>query len=363
MGARVLFFCIFASASCVWASPPDQIKKLIEEIGETAVKSDETVGLSIAVAQGDSILFSGGFGFANVELQSAATPKTVYRIGSITKQFTAAAILLLAENGKLKLDDALSKHVPAWPEKKHVVTLRHLLQHTSGIKSFTGLPSYRELMRKDVAHKDILARFADRPLAFKPGTKYVYCNSGFYLLGMVIENISGKKYESFLQDEVFSILGLEHTYYDRSAKIIPGRSQGYTRWDGALKNARYLSMTQPFAAGALASTAEDLVLWQQALVNHRLLSKASYQQMTTPGVLASGMPINYGLGAALRTQKGRPTIGHEGGINGFRSSLVYYPDSKLTIVVLANSERVQPAAVSSRIAKLVLGREESDEAK
>ena len=351
----VTLLLFVGSVTSVWA-PPGEIVVAVDAIAEDAIKSDSTIGLSIAVAEGDELLYSRGHGLANVELESAATAATVYRIGSITKQFTAAAVLLLAEAGKLELDDPLSKHLPDLPIRQQEVTIRNLLQHTSGVKSFTELPSYRGLMQRDVSHDDILARIAGLPLQFEPGEQYRYSNSGFYLLGIVIEKASGRSYEDFLQHHIFTPLEMDHTYYDRGAKIIPGRAQGYTRWGGVLRNARYLSMTQPFAAGALASTAEDLVLWQRALVNHRLLSEESFRQMTTPGALANGKPIEYGLGTLLRKRGGRLTIGHGGGINGFRSSLVYYPETKHTIVVLANSEGSTPDRIARQVAEVLLKR-------
>jgi CubicO group peptidase (beta-lactamase class C family) len=278
----------------------------------------------------------------------------VYRIGSITKQFTAAAILQLAEREKLSLDDQLTKHFPDYVAHEPPVTIRHLLQHTSGMKSFTSLPSYRQLMREDVSHDEIIQRFEDLPFNFEPGERFKYCNSGYYLLGVVVETASKQPYEDYLIGNIFKPLGLQHTYYDRTRRIIPNRARGYRRSKEGYENSPYLSMTQPFAAGALASTVTDLIQWQRGLVNHKLLSATSHETMTTRGVRSNGEAINYGIGLFIRQVNGHKTIGHGGGINGFRSDLTYYPESDYTIVVLANCESAQPGQISKQIAQHLL---------
>lgn len=344
----VTCFFIATHAQAQEAAPAD-LETFVDSVAKESIEKQASIGLSIGIARGDQIVLAKGYGSADLELKVPATEKMVYRIGSITKQFTAAAILLLVEEGKIKLDDPLTKFLPDYPTQSHVVTLRHLLQHTSGIKSFTSLPNYRQLLSQNVTHEDILARFKEMPFNFEPGTKFKYCNSGYYLLGMVIENVSELSYDEFLQTRIFEPLKMKTTYYDKASRIIPNRASGYSRWGGNLRNAGYINMKQPFAAGAMASTVSDLILWNRGLVNNSLLKPESYQLMTTRGTLSDEKNINYGLGTFLRKINGKQTIGHGGGITGFRSDLIYYPEQDLTIVVLANCDRTNPARISKQI--------------
>jgi CubicO group peptidase (beta-lactamase class C family) len=331
-----------------------QPAELEDEVGKTAkdaIASGNVVGVSIGIALGDDVLLAEGYGFADLESKVPASAQTVYRIGSITKQFTAAAILQLAEKEKVALDDPITKYLPEYPTGDHLVTIRHLLQHTSGIQSFTDLPSYRSLMRHDVSHDEIIGRFKDLPFHFEPGERFRYCNSGYYLLGVILESAAETPYEKYLQDNAFNPLCLKQTSYDRTRRVTSHRAKGYRRGRDGIENAPYLSMTQPFSAGALASTVTDLIRWQRGLVSKKLLDDESYQTMTTRGVRSNGEQIDYGMGLFIRKSGGRRTIGHGGGINGFRSDLTYYPESDHTIVVLTNCESAKPGRISKQIAR------------
>lgn len=330
-----------------------EFEEFVDSVANTIVASGGVVGMSIGVARGDEILLAKGYGYANLEHAVPATGKTVYRIGSITKQFTAAAILLLAEEGEIAFDDPLTKFLPDYPAQGHTVTVRHLLDHTSGIRSVTAMPEFRLEKRQDATHDEILATFKDVPFDFAPGEKFKYNNSGYYLLGVILENVTGETYAGFLQNRVFDPLALKDTCYDSHARIIPGRSSGYARAAGKKEffNAEYLSMTRPFAAGSLASTVEDLIAWQRGLLKNRILTADSYTLMTTPGELNDGKPTNYGCGVFLQKLDGHPVIRHGGGINGFRSELAYLPESDETIVVLTNTEGAQPNRLADRIAR------------
>lgn len=345
----LLFLAGLASAQ---AEPPADLEAFVDSVAEAVVESKESVGLSIGIAKGDETWLAKGYGLANLELNVPATAQSVYRIGSVSKQFTAAAILLLAEDGKLSLDDPLTQFLPEYPTQGHEITVRQLLQHTSGIKSFTDLPSYRPSWHQPVTHEEIINRFKDEPFHFAPNEKFKYCNSGYYLLGVIIEKASGQTYEEFLEERVFSPLELDATVYDRHGRIIPNRASGYGKaWVGGFRNATFVNMGQPFAAGALASTVEDLIRWQRGLVNHTLLDPDSWKAMTTPAKLNHGKASVYGLGMFLRKLDDHPTIRHGGGINGFRSDLAYFPDMDVTIAVLANTERARPEKVTDRIAR------------
>lgn len=304
---------------------------------------------SILVARGDQVLFAKGFGMANVEHEVPNTPQTKFRLGSITKQFTAMAILILQEQGKLSVDALVSEHVEGCPEAWKEVTIHHLLTHTSGIPSFTSLPGYGASMPLPSSPKQTLDRVREMPLEFAPGEKFVYSNSGYVLLGQIIERVSGKPYEKFLPEVIFEPLGMKDTGYDFSAPIVPHRAAGYRRIGDTLANAAYLDMTIPHAAGALYSTVEDLHRWSVALDEGKLISSGAYEKMYTP---AKG---NYAYGWMIDEQFGRKRIGHGGGINGFSTYIGRFPGEKLCVVVLSNMEGSPPAAVAGGLAAIALG--------
>ena len=304
---------------------------------------------SVLVAKGEQMLFAKGISLANVEHQIPNTPETRFRLGSITKQFTAMAILILQEQGKLSVDDLASKHAPGCPEAWKDVTIHHLLTHTSGIPSFTGLPGYRAAMPLPSPAAKTLDRVREMPLEFTPGEKFNYSNSGYVLLGQIIEQVSGKSYDEFLRESIFQPLGLADTGYDMPEKILPHRAAGYRRQGDGVVNAAYLDMTIPHAAGALYSTTLDLHRWSQALDSGKLISSAALAKMFTPG------KSNYGYGWIIDKQFGRDRIQHGGGINGFSTFIARYPGEKLCVVVLCNVEPSPAAAVASGLAAIALG--------
>lgn len=343
-----------AAPATLCADKPMGLVAFIDSIGQHAIETEKVVGLSIGVAQGDDVLCVRGFGFANVELNVPATADTVYRIGSITKEFTAVGILLLVEDGKISLDDPLEQFLPEYPVKGREITIMHLLHHTSGVKDFTRLPAYRKEIRIDASQDEVLNRFQHLPLDFEPGEKHRYSNSGYFLLGVVIEKTSGRSFEQFVEERLFRPLELERTYCDSPTRIIPDRAAGYTRWDDVLRNAPYVSLHQTTGAGNLASTVGDLLAWQRAMVNHRLLSAEASRAMMTRGRLNNGGTFNYGMGLFLRKLGDHPVVRHGGGILGFRGDLAYYPASGYTIVVLANSENAKAAEISDQIARFLI---------
>ncbi len=338
----------------LYANESVDVAAIVDSIGQKAVADEQAVGLSIGVAKADTVLCAKGFGLTSVELNVPASAKTVYRIGSITKQFTAVAILRLVEDGTVKLDDPLTKFLPDYPIQGRDVTIKHLLQHTSGIQDFTRLPLYRQELPNEVSQEDVLARFQDLPLDFEPGEKHQYCNSGYYLLGVVIERASGKSFQKFAEEHLFDAAGLEATYCDTHARVIPRRATGYSRWGGVLRNARYLNLKQAVGAGNLASTVGDLLLWQRTLVEHGLLTDESRRLMTTKGELADGKTFDYGLGVFVRKFGEHDVVRHGGGIQGFRADLAYFPKSGYTIAVLANCDSVNASRISGQIARRLL---------
>ena len=320
----------------------------MEQVVQSYVANKQFMG-SVLVAQDGKVVFSKGYGFANLEWDVPNSPTAKFRLGSVTKQFTAACILLLEERGKLKIDDPVKKYMPDAPAAWDKVTIFNLLTHTSGIPSFTGFPDYASTEAIATTPEKLVARFRDKPLEFQPGEKWNYSNSGYVLLGYPIEKISGQSYSQFVQDNIFTPLGMKDSGYDSNSAIIAHRAAGYAPSDKGLINAGYIDMSIPLSAGALYSTTEDLLRWEQGLFGGKLLSVASLQKMTTP------FKNDYAFALAVRDANGHKVIEHGGGIEGFNTQLSYYPDDKLTIVVLANQNTGATGDIASKLAALVHG--------
>jgi CubicO group peptidase (beta-lactamase class C family) len=304
---------------------------------------------AVLVAKDDGTIFAKGYGFANAEHQVPNSTRTKFRLGSITKQFTAMAILILREQGKLKIQDPVGKYLADAPKAWEGVTIRHLLTHTGGVPSYTEAADYSKKMSTPETVTTMIARFRDKPLDFKPGEKFHYSNSGYFLLGAIIEKVSGKSYEAFLKEAIFAPLGMKDTGYDHSATILPGRASGYNRRGEELVNAEYLDMSQPYAAGSLYSTVLDLAVWDRALRDGKLISKNAYTEMFTP------VKGDYAYGWAVKTIKGRKLIRHGGGINGFVTDFLRYPDQKLCVAVLCNVIPVNTGRIGQDLAAIALG--------
>ncbi len=285
---------------------------------------------SVLVAHGGDVLFNKGYGMANLEWDIPNSPSTKFRLGSVTKQFTAACILLLEERGKLKVEDPVKKYMPDAPAAWDKVTIFHLLTHTSGIPSFTSFPDYSQTEPFPTTPEKLVARFRDKPLDFQPGEKWDYSNSGYVLLGYLLEKISGQSYQAFLQENILTPLEMKNTGYDSNSEIIAHRAEGYTPSPKGTVHAGFIHMSIPFSAGSLYSTTEDLLRWEQGLFGGKVLSAASLKKMTTP------FKNDYAFGLSVRTENGHKVIDHGGGIEGFNTHLAYYPDDKITVVVLAN---------------------------
>lgn len=365
VAARFALLCALSIAAPVAQlaaqTAPDRVtlSAAVDSLARAELAGGRAAGLGIAVARHGEVLVSRGYGLADLEHEVPVTERTVFRLGSITKQFTAAAIMKLVEAGKLSLDDELTKFLPDYPTGGRRITVRHLLTHTSGIKSYTGLgPKWREKVRLDLSHEELLALFRDEPFDFEPGAKFLYNNSGYYLLGMIIERVTGQSYATYLTETFFRPLGLESTSYCDERAVVKDRARGYSTWQGTLVNAEPLSMTQPYAAGALCSTARDLVRWQEALAGGKVVSASSYRAMTTSGKLDNGTETGYGFGLGLSKLEDRPLVGHGGGINGFVTHLAYLPGEELTVVVLANAEGANPERLGWRITLRALGVQE-----
>ncbi|MFW6160982.1 MAG: serine hydrolase domain-containing protein, partial [Acidobacteriota bacterium] len=284
---------------------------------------------SVLIAKNGQILFSRGFGMANFELDVPNTPKTKFRLGSVTKQFTAMLIMQLEEKGKLSVDDPLAKYIPDYPNGNKI-TIHHLLTHTSGVPSFTGFPEYKEIQVQPLSLEEIIALFKEKPLEFEPGAKHAYSNSGYILLGFILEEVSGKPYDLLLRENIFDPLGMNDSGYDWNKLILKHRASGYSIDKGEFVNDSYIDMHIPHAAGALYSTVEDLYTWDRALYTERLLTRDSLDKMFTPFL------ENYAYGWGVGELYGRKRISHGGGINGFVSNISRFPDDDACIVILSN---------------------------
>jgi len=317
-------------------------------------------GVAVIVVRAGEIIFRKGHGMANLELDVPIEPDMVFRIGSITKQFTAVAILMLAEQGKLALDDSICKFLPDYPTHDHLITVKHLLTHTSGIKSYTSMQEWPPLWRKDLTVQELIDFFKYQPMVSAPGKHWAYNNSGYILLGAIIEKASGRSYEQFIQQNIFEPLGMKQSYYDNSARIIRRRVAGYDKSSDGFTNAAYLSMTQPYAAGALASTVDDLALWDSALYTERLLKQETLEQAHIAHRLTDGSSTAYGYGWVISEYAGHRLIEHGGGIHGFRTRAIRIPDDRVFVAVLSNNGGVNPELLAFKAAALAVGQPYSD---
>lgn len=341
----------------------EQLRARVDELAATALEQPGAVGLSVAVGLGDEMLIQTGYGRIEIEHDVAADAGSVFRIGSITKQFTAALVMKLIEDGATKdgktltLDSDINDFLE-FPTQGRTVTVRHLLTHTSGIKSYTGLgEEWFKTIPLEMTHEELLDLVDEKPFDFEPNEQYRYNNTGYYLLGVLIEEVTGKSYEQALAETFLEPLGLTAIRYGSNSAIIRNRAQGYEMQDGELVNDGLIGMSQPGAAGALISNAGDLVRWNQALVSGKVVSPASYEQMTTPHVLADGEATTYGFGLGIDTLDGVKRVQHGGGINGFNSMLATYPESGLTVAVISNSNGYRAATLATQIARAALGLE------
>lgn len=329
----------------------------IDDILQAEIKPNGT-GAAVAVAQNGEIVHANGYGLANIEWNIPITTDTVFRLASITKQFTAVAIMMLAEQGKLSVDDEITKFFPDYPTSGHTITVHHLLTHTSGIFSYTSAPDFPVKMAQDVTPQQLYDEFSRIPFDFKPGDKYLYNNSAYILLGMIIEKCSGQSYADFVEQHIFAPLGMKQSYYLDNVRIIPKRASGYAPAvpDGdSVINAPYLSMTQPHAAGALGSTVLDLVLWNKALDENKLISAETLAKMHTSAKLNDGSETGYGYGWGIHEYQGHRVVHHAGGINGFNTFGARFSDDGLTIIVLANRAPFDVYKVTATIARRIFG--------
>ncbi|MBN8241370.1 beta-lactamase family protein [Marinobacter hydrocarbonoclasticus] len=332
----------------------------MEEFIKSSLINVKAPATGVVVIHNGHTVINDAFGLADVENHVKAHPRSAFKLASITKHFTAFAILRLVESGKIKLSDSLLEYFPEYDSLNPKITIENLLNHTSGIPGYTELTELFSPYEKiEATHEQMLSVFIDQPLLFEPGSSFGYSNSGYYLLGLIIERASGYTYEQCLKKEFFNPIGMHDTRYASDKSIIPNRVRGYDTEQGGsintgLQNCEYISMNPPYAAGGLCSTTTDMAKWLSALLAGRVLGSELMLKACSPTKLKNGLAVEYGYGLNVGTKHGVKAVGHDGGIPGFASAFMMYPESNTAILVLVNDERSDPWAIEDRISSYIL---------
>jgi CubicO group peptidase (beta-lactamase class C family) len=348
----------FASAAIPAAAQTpraDQIA-IMDSIAESPVLEGRVAGLAVAVVRGADTLLMKSYGMADLEWRIPMPVDAVFEIGSVTKQFTATAILKLRDAGKLDLDADLSRYLPEFDTQGHRIPVRRLLDHTSGMKGATEMTSFRTINTQDLPRDTLLDLIAAEPFDFAPGEALIYNNSAYILLGHIIQKVSGGSYEDYVERELFATLGMTRSSYCSNTDVVPRKARGYRLTREGLIQGSYTNHLWPYSAGSLCSTVGDLVTWLRALHGGRVLPEASYREMITPGTLNDGTPLRYAMGLVTHDPRGRPALGHGGGIgSGFVTHAMYYPAEDLIVVMLVNTAgNLSPAALATEMVDVLL---------
>lgn len=345
---RCLCWVILATSVACGGSPPpappppppdpnQEFEKWVDTVAAETLRDGMVPSLSIAITRGSAVVLEKTYGRADIENDVPARNESVYRIASITKQFTAAAILRLVEQRRVSLDADVRTYLPELHTLGARITIRQLLNHTSGIQNITDVPAIAPKVRLDLTNAEILAIFQDEPHHFAPGANFLYNNSGYTISAMIIERLTGQTIADHMRLTFFEPLQLRSTSVCDETRVVPHRAHGYVVANGQLQNEMFISPDLPKGGGNICSTAHDLALWAQALASGRVVRAESYTLMTTPGALSDGRPIAYGLGLFLSELEGRPEVSHGGDFDSFTSFLGWYPSENLAIAVLQNS--------------------------
>ena len=351
------FLCLWIGGVATAAAPPADLSARADAILAAGYPADGP-GAAVIVTRGGETLYTSARGLADVETRRPLTPDTIFRLGSITKQFTASAILRLVQEGRISLDDPISRFFPGYPQPGASATVRQLLNHTSGIQSYTAIPGWMIAANTSRPHTtaEMIAVFRNLPSPTPPGQEWAYNNSGYVMLGAIIEQVTGTPWHEAV-GRLTGPLGIRTIGYGESWSSDPAMARGYTLSDGQVGPAMRIHMSVPHGAGGLVGTVGDLARWANALHHGRVVSPALYTAMTTPATLAGGRTHPYGFGLALGEVRGRPTIEHGGGIFGFSTESIYIPSEDLFVAVFANSDEpsTHPSLVARRLAALALG--------
>ncbi len=342
----VLALTFFATAQ--------DLEQKIDNIVKDVYKENEP-GMALLVSKNGKSIYRKAFGKANLELGVAMKPENIFELASITKQFTAVAILMLEEQGKLKVEDSITKYIPDYPTKGKKITIHHLLNHTSGIKSYTSM-NLAELARKDMTPTELIDYFKNEPMDFDPGEKFLYNNSGYILLGHIIEVITKDSYENFIEKQIFKSLDMTSSRYGSMIELVENRATGYQKDDKGFRNADYLSLTLPYAAGSLMSTIDDMLKWQNALKANKLIKKESLDKAINGSTLNNGEKIDYGYGLGKSELQGSKGYQHSGGIFGYSTKGIYLINEDVYVIGLSNCSCNDIGAITTRVAALVIGK-------
>jgi CubicO group peptidase (beta-lactamase class C family) len=361
IGALVVAILLSSSGVMVRGSGDEELSAKVDAAVEAQRSTQKIPGVSLAVCRDGRVVKAASYGLGNVEWNVAVTPQTIFQTGSVGKQFTAMAVMMLVEEGKIGLDDRLTKYVPETPAIWKDVTIRNLLTHTSGISDYGG---EEDLMgkgvinfRKDYTEEELIPAFAKMPMDFQPGEKWHYSNTGYVLLGIVIHRVTGEFYGDFLEQRIFRPLGMASTRIISEADIVPQRSAGYRLVKGELKNQEWVSPTlNTTADGALYTNVLDLAKWDAALWAKRFVKPESYDLMWSPVKLNDGKTYPYGFGWFLAEKGGRKAVSHDGAWQGFTMSIARYLNEGLTVIVMTNldSDNAKPEKIVEDVAAIYL---------
>ncbi len=346
----LMALCLLSvQGSAAQAPTAKQVAAKVDEYMNAAVKFDQFSG-AVLIARDGAPIVSRSYGMANYELKVPNTPKTVFETGSVTKQFTAMAIMQLQERGKLNVNDSICKYLEDCPAAWQSVTIRHLLTHTSGIMNYSSLPDWDDkISLLPYTRAGFVKVFRDIPLEFVPGEKFKYSNSGYYLLGLIIERASGKSYREFLSENIFVPLGMKSSSYNDPPALIPNRATGYYWELNSFISAPNENLALGFAASGIYTTIEDLLLWDKALYTEKLVSRKSLDEIFTPFL------EEYGYGWLIGKKFDRQMISHSGRHNGFKAYIARFPAARVTVIVLSNSDRTSATKAATNLAAIAFG--------
>ncbi|RYF20982.1 MAG: class A beta-lactamase-related serine hydrolase [Flavobacteriales bacterium] len=330
-----------------------RFEQKIDSLISTVVKDKNWPGTVFLIAKNGKPIYEKAFGKANLELDVDLNTKSVFQLGSMTKQFTAIAILMLAEQGKINLQAPIKTYIADYPNGENI-TVHHLLTHTSGIKDFTKMKNLSAIAQQDLEPKEVIDFFKNETPDFMPGEKFEYNNSGYVILGYLIEKLASENYESFINKNIFEKIGMYNSFYASDRKLIKNRAYGYQQKNGAYVNKSKISFTIPFASGALMSTVGDMLLWQNALNSHLLLTESTSKKAFTTYKLNNGEQFTYGYGWHLKNLNGLVSREHGGSVFGFKTMGVYIPSEDIYVIGLSNCDCNSPTQLTRDIATFTI---------
>ena len=344
----IVFLCFVSKAHA------QTLESQIDLLLSTEYKADAPGATAIVVKKG-KVIYRKAFGLADLELNVPMIPEHVIEVRSITKQFTAISILMLMEQGKLSLDDEITKFIPDYPTQGKTITIHHLLTHTSGIQNYVGMKSFVSRVRTSMTPTEMINFFKNEPMDFDPGEEFKYNNSAYFLLGYIIEKLSGETYGSFIENQIFKKLGMSSSLYGNRSKIVKNRAAGYQNKNGYI-NSNYMNFSVSYSAGGMMTTIDDLAKWQDALNNNRLIKKETLKKAFTNHTLNNGEFMNYGYGWFINEINGTVSLEHGGSYLGFDSYGIYISNEDVYVVVLASCDCNSTSGMAIKMAGLAIGK-------